>query len=77
MHPRVQSLDPPVHHLRKAGDLRHVDDREAGGVQRRGGPPGRKKIDAKRLQGAREIQKAGLVGNGEERPPDSDDIRGH
>ena len=77
VHPRVQGLDPSVHHLREAGDLRHVDDSEAGGVQRRGCAAGRKEIDAKRLQGVRQIQEAGLVGNGEERPPDFDDIRGH
>ena len=77
VHPRVQSLDPSVHHLREAGDLRHVDDREAGGVQRRRGAAGREEVDAKRLEGVRQIQEAGLVGNGEERPADSDDIRGH
>jgi hypothetical protein len=77
VHPRVQGLDPAIHHLREAGDLSHVDDREAALIKRRGGAARRKEVDAKWFEGTRQIQEAGLVGNGEERPPDSDDIRGH
>ena len=64
MHPRVQRLDPAVHHLGEAGDLRHVDDGEAGLVQRRGCAAGRKQLDAERLKRAGQIDETRLVGNG-------------
>src|SRR6202020_147158 len=58
-------------------NLRPVEGREAGGVQRRGCAAGRKEIDAEGLERARQIEKARLVGNGEERPPDPDVVRSH
>ena len=77
MHPRVQRLDPAVHHLRESGDLRHIEDGEPGGAQRRGRAAGREEFDAERRKRARKIGEAALVGNRDERPPDPDDIRGH
>ena len=77
MHARMQRLEPPVHHLGEAGDLRHVDDRKAGAAQRRRGAAGREELDPAFGERAREIDEARLVGNGKERPPDPDDIGCH
>jgi hypothetical protein len=45
--------------------------------QRRGRAAGREEIDAEGLEGMRQIEEARFVGDGEKRPPDPDDIRGH
>ena len=74
---RMQRLHPPVHHLGKAGDLRDVDDREPGLLERRGGAAGRQELDAVPGQRLRQLDEAGLVGDGDQRPPDLDDILGH
>ena len=77
VHARVEGLDPPVHHLGEAGDLRDVDDGEPGGAQGRAGAAGREQLDAARLERAGEIDQTRLVGNGDQRSTDVDDIRGH
>ena len=46
MHLGMQRLDPAVHHLGKAGQLRHVHDRQAGVLDRLGGAAGGDELDA-------------------------------
>ena len=77
VHPRVQRLDSPIHHLGEPGDLRHVDDRKAGAAQRRRRTAGRDQFDAGFRERARQIDEARLVGDRQERPPDPDDIGCH
>ena len=74
--PRMKSFDPSVHHFRKTGDLSNVGDRRN---QRRSELPplSRPSKGDRRRYGAsalRQIKEAGLVGNGEKRSPDPDDI---
>ena len=66
---RVQGLDPPVHHLGKAGEIGHVADRKPRLGERLARAAGGDELDAERGQGAGEIDEAGLVGNGNQRPP--------
>ena len=73
----MQRLDPPVHHFGKPGELRDVDDRQAGGVERRRRPSGRQEFDVAPGQRFAEVDEAGLVGNRDQRPSDLDDICRH
>ena len=60
---RVQRLDPAVHHLGKAGDVRDVGDRQPGlgdGLRR---SAGRDELDAAGGEPAREVDQPGLVRN--------------
>jgi hypothetical protein len=62
----MQGLDPAVHHLGRAGELRHVDHGEAGLGQRLGGAAGRHQLDAALGERARETDEVGLVGDREQ-----------
>jgi len=66
MHLGVQRLDPPVHHLRKPGELGDVFHLEPGLGDRLGGAAGGDQIDAVAGEGAGEVDQAGLVGNGKQ-----------
>ena len=46
MHLRMQRLHPAVHHLGKAGEVRHVAHLQAGVGERLGGAAGRDQLDA-------------------------------
>jgi hypothetical protein len=74
---RVQGLDPAVHHLGRAGELRDVDHREAGLRQRLGGAAGRHQLDAALGERAREIDEPGLVGDREQSAFDAAWLIGH
>ena len=62
----MEGLDPPIHDLGEAGDVRDIDRRNAGGKERRLGAAGRDDLDAAGGERPGEIDEAGLVGNGEE-----------
>ena len=65
---RMQGLDPPVHHLGKAGEIGDVADlkpRLDEGAMR---AAGRDQLDAEGGEAACEIDEAGLVGDGNQRP---------
>ena len=64
---RVQRLDAAVEHLRKAGVLGDLGDGEAGAGEQLRGAAGREQLDAERCQLARELDDAGLVGDGDQR----------
>jgi hypothetical protein len=63
MHLRVQRLHAAVHHLRKAGQLRHVDDAEPCVLQRLGGAAGRDELDVVAGERRGEVDEPGLVGH--------------
>ena len=77
VHHRVQRLDPAVHHFGEAGDVADVAHRQARVAQRFGGAAGGEQFDAQRGQGAREVDQAGLVGNGQQGPADGQSVGGH
>ena len=64
---RMQRLDPPIHHLRQAGDLGDVDHLDAGFAQQLGRTAGRNNVDAVPAQVAGKIDQAGLVADGKQR----------
>ena len=68
----VQRLDPPVHHLGKAGQLGNVLHRKAGIAQRLSGAAGRHQFHAAGAQGLAQFDQASLVGNGKQRTADGD-----
>jgi hypothetical protein len=65
---RLQRLDPPIQDLRLAGERRHVQDLEPGRPQCLGRPAGRDQRHAMAGQRLSELDQAGLVGGGKERP---------
>jgi hypothetical protein len=68
VHPWMQRLDAAVHDLGKPGHFGNLGDRNARLRQHRPGAAGGEDHDAALGERAREVRKAGLVGNGEERP---------
>ena len=64
---RVQRLDAAVEHLREAGVLGDLGHRQAGAGEQLRGAAGREQLDAERRQLARELDDAGLVGDGNQR----------
>jgi hypothetical protein len=61
---RVQRLDAAVHHLREAGDVGDVGDRELVLAEKLRGPAGADQLDVELVvQRAGELQQAGLVGH--------------
>jgi hypothetical protein len=65
MHPRVQRLDPAVHHFGKTGQFRDVLHRQAGSGDRLRGAAGGNELDAVAGQRPGEFDQPGLVGNGQ------------
>ena len=72
----VQRLDPPVHHLGKAGEVRHIFHRQAGVGDRLAGAAGRDQLDAKANQRGGRLNQAGLVGHGNQRALDGNAVGG-
>ena len=64
---RVQRLDAAVEHLRKAGVGSDLGDRQPGIGEQPGRAAGRQQLDAERGQLARQLDDAGLVGDGDQR----------
>src|SRR5262249_29502180 len=62
----VQRLDPAVHHLGKAGELRDVAHRKAGVGERLAGAAGRDELDLSGRERAGEIDEPRLVGDREQ-----------
>ncbi len=60
---RVQGLDPPVHHLGKAGHVGDANDGQPGGRQGRGGAAGRDEFDPEGSQAPAKLNQSGLVRN--------------
>ena len=55
----MERLDAAIHHLGEAGDVRHVDDRQAGVGQRPGGAAGRHQLETTRAdEPARKIDQS-------------------
>ena len=69
MHLRVQRLHAPVHDFRESGELGDLGDRQARRRDRARGAARRDQLETGRAQLTREFDDAGLVGNGEQRPP--------
>jgi len=67
MHLRMQGLDAAVEHLGETGVVGHVGDGEAGIAQQLGRAAGGEQLDAEGGEFAREIDRAVLVGNADER----------
>ena len=71
---RVERLHPPVQDLGEAGDVGDVADREPGLGEGARGAAGRDELDAELGERAGEVDEAGLVGNGDQRPPHRDAV---
>ena len=67
---RMQRLHAAVHHLRHAGDAADVGHGEAGLDERLRRAAGGEDLDAALGKRAREVDDAGLVGDGDQRAPD-------
>jgi hypothetical protein len=65
-------LDPPVHHLRKAGEIGDVAHLQTGIAQRLGSAAGRDQLDAVPRERQAELGEAGLVRNGQQCARNSD-----
>ena len=63
MHLRMQGLDPAVHHFGKAGELRDIQNLEAGVLERLGGAAGRNQLDAVTGKRPGEFDQPALVGH--------------
>jgi hypothetical protein len=70
----MQGLDPPVHHLGKAGQLGDILHRQAGVGDGLGGPAGGDELDAEARERPRRLHQAGLVGDGQQGPAERDPI---
>ena len=66
MHLGVQGLDPAIHHFRKARQIRHVLDRQAGLFNGGAGATGRNQLNAKVHKGLGRFDQARLVGQGDQ-----------
>ena len=73
MHLGMQRLDPAVHHLRKAGEIRDVADRSARAGDQLRRPARRDQLDPEPRQLPGEIFHAGLVEDAEQGTLDGDD----
>ena len=71
---RVQRLDPPIHHFRKARHLGHIPHLQPGGAQHVGCASGRDQFDPKPRQGPAQFDQPGLVGNRDQRAANRDEI---
>ncbi|ABA48884.1 hypothetical protein BURPS1710b_3404 [Burkholderia pseudomallei 1710b] len=72
VHLRVQRLHAPIEHFREAGVVGHFGDGQARVGEQFRGAARRQQLDAERGQRFREVDDAGLVGNGNERLLDHD-----
>ena len=75
MDPRMERLDPPVEHLRRAGHGRDVGDRQAGLAQRACRPAGRHRARSRGpTRPAPELDQPGLVRDRQQRPSRDRDV---
>ena len=63
---RMQGLDPPVEHFRKAGVVADLGHGQAGILQQLGGAAGGQEATPRLAQLARKFDDAGLVGNADQ-----------
>ncbi len=77
VHLRVQSLQPAVHHLRKLREIGDVANREPRFGERFARAAGGDKLHPMRRQNPRKFDKAGFVGNGNQRARHAAQIDGH
>ena len=77
VHPRMQGLDPAIHHFGELGEFGHVLHRQPGLAQGLGGAAGGKQFDAVRGQRVGQVKQAGLVGNRQQRPAHGQEIGSH
>ena len=77
MHLGMQGLEPSIHHLRKAGQLRHIGDLEARLLQRLGGAARRDERDAAHRERARQGDEPRLVRDRKEGARHAPKIGGH
>ena len=68
----MQGLHPPVHHLGKARQIRHVLDRQTRRRNRRLGAAGGDELDPGFDQSPRRLDEAGLVRHGQKGAPGRD-----
>ncbi len=66
VHERMQRLDAAVHHLGRAGDLRHLEHGKPGPGEGLCRAAGGHDLDAARDQAARELDEAALVGHADQ-----------
>lgn len=77
MHLGMQRLDPPVEHLREAGQFRDVFNRDAGIAQQLRRASSGDKFDAEARELAREVNESSLVGDAEDGALDSGTVGRH
>ena len=77
MHLRVQRLDAAVHHFRESRDLGDIAHGQAGVTQCLGGTARGQQFHAMARQRVGQVEQAGLVGNGQQRPSHGQEIEGH
>ncbi len=70
VNPGMQGLEATVHHLREAGVIGDLNHGNAAVVQQLGGAAGGEQFHAQFMQGAGEVDDAGLVGNAEQSAAD-------
>ncbi len=74
VNPRVQRLQPAVHHLGKLGHIRNVEGVDTCGLEGFQRAAGGQDFHAAVLQAARAVFKAVLVGQGDQGAPDRNEI---
>ena len=77
MDPRMQRLDPAVHHFRELRDLGDIAHRKAGRGQDFRGASGRDQFDAELRQKLGEFDEPGLVRNRQQGPGNTAERVGH
>ncbi len=70
MHRRMQRLDAAIHDFREVGEFGDVAHRKSRRAERFGRPSGGDQLDALSHQCLGEVDQAGFVGNGNQRPAD-------
>ena len=76
MHIGVQRLDPAIHHFGKSRHVGHVADRKPRRPQPGRGSTRGNQFNPQRRQGPAQVDQPGLVGNGNQRAADMDEV-GH
>jgi hypothetical protein len=74
---RMQGFHPPIHHFRKAGDIRDIENRKAGIPDRLTGATGRYQFDPLLMQGPGEGDQIGLVRDGQQGTGDAAEFKRH
>ena len=74
---RMQRLEASVHHFGEFGELGDVHHGDASLGERGGRAAGRDDLDSARRQRPTQLDKAGLVGNGDQSAADGRNVSGH